>query len=230
MGTDKQVSDTGPGFGRTAVRLSKESALPFLGASLYATWDTFETQGSFQVGPFIKVFGPSFFLLMWFVGQFLRVRKQLHDRDLLTGINADVREIRKALDKQVSAQGGATPASPDAIPIPDPVAAEMIEQAEAALSAGLSLPALLMAAAAFEHSIRATARQFGVQEGPRVPVRRMLSELEQMLPPGVSGELHALWDARNRIVHSRDAQVSWSANAQQLFNSFRWAVALLAQA
>ncbi len=230
MGTANQEADAGPGLGRTLARLLWESAIPLVAAAMYAVWDTYETHGSFEVGPFIKLFGPAFFLLMWFAGQFLRVKKQLHDRELLTGINADVREIKRALDKQISAKGGPTPVSPETVPISDPVAAEMIEQAEAALSAGLNLPALLMAAAAFEYSIRTTARKLGVQEGPRVAMRRTLSQLERALPPGVSGELHALLDARNRIFHSREAQVSWSADAQQIFNSFRWAVALLTQA
>jgi hypothetical protein len=166
---------------------------------------------------------------MWFVGQFLRVKKQLHDRELLTGIDADVREIKRALDNQLAAKGLPAPANPESIPIADPVAAEMIEQGETALSTGLNLPALLMAAAAFEHSIRAKARQLGIEGGPRTPVRRTLYALKGHLPPGISGELQALWEARNEIVHSREAQVDWSANAQKLFNSFRWAVALLAQ-
>jgi hypothetical protein len=216
-----------PGWGRTLRRLSWESAIPLVLAGIYAAWDVHSTKGSFVLGPFVKVFAPAFFLLMWFVGQFLRVKKQLHDRDLLTGINADVKAIRDALRKKAVEQGENPPATPEATLIADPVAAEMVQQAKAAFDANLNLPALLMAAAAFEHAIRASAKRLNIEEGPRVPIRRTISELERVLPRGVSGELQALWMARNRIVHSRDLQINWSSDAQQLFNGFRWAIALV---
>jgi hypothetical protein len=228
-GNDVPLASASPSAWRTIKRLAWESAIPLAIAGVYVWWDSSYGTG-FPFAEKIKIFGVAFFLLMWFVGQYLRVRKQLQDRDLLLGLGADVQAIRTALAQSAAAHGEAAPASPENVPIADPVAQEMMEQAEEALSSSLTLPALLMAMAAFEHSVRTAARRLGVEEGRKVPVRRTLTEVGRHLPTGVAGELRALWDARNNLVHSRDAQVQWSKDAQQLFNSLRWAVALLSKA
>jgi len=226
---DGSITLGGPSIGRTVKRLVWECSIPFVIAIAYVWWDsTYGTEFAFATK--VKLFGVAFFLLMWFVGQFLRVKKQLHDRDLLIGLGADVQAIKAALAARAAAKGEPPPVAVESSEISDPVAAEMMQQAETALSSSLTLPALLMAMAAFEHSIRFAARRYGIDEGPKVPVRRSLVEIGRRLPSGVAAELTALWDARNKIVHSRDAQIQWSRDAQQLFNSVRWAVTLLSKA
>lgn len=217
-----------PSFMRTGKRLLRESGIPLLAAAAYAAWDTWASLDHLAIGPFLKVFGPAFFLFMWFAGQFLRVKKQLHDRDLLTGINADVGAIKAALADRRAI--GPAPIANDASapPIPEPVAAELVNEAEAALNSGFNRSALLLIASAFEYSVRHAARVRSLPEGPRVSLRRTVNALDTSLPDGVRGELDALWDARNRIVHATDGGPLSKETADRLFTSFRWAIALLA--
>jgi hypothetical protein len=223
----EQRDDKGPSFWQTLRRLGKESWIPLLLAALYAGWDTRASRGSLQLGPFIKVFGPAFFFLMWLVGQFLRVKKQLQDRELLVGINSDVRAIRAALGEKAAAEGvPPSKAAPIAI-IQDPVAADMMQQAEIAFASQLSLPALLVAAAAFEHSIRAAGQRYGTAVDSRAPIPRILASIADYLPRGVTDELRLLWDARNKLVHLRDTRIDKSADAQGLLDGFRRAIVLL---
>jgi hypothetical protein len=217
-----------PAVRRTLIRLLKESVIPLALAALYAFVDTRATKGA-GWPQFIKVFGSTFFFLMWLTGQYLRVGKQIHDRELLSGINADVQAIKNVLSQHATAAGAPTPASPESVPIVDPVARELMQQADASLASKLTLPALLLAASAFEYSVRKAANRFGVAEGARVPVRQTLSELKSFLPVGVSEELRALWDARNKIVHFRDAELPRSADASRLVSSYRWAITLLSE-
>lgn len=227
--SENAVHDSEPPFLRILWRLLKESAIPLILSAGYATWDTRTSQGSFHFGPFLKVFGPTFFLLMWSVGQFLRVKKHLQDRDLLSGINTTVQTIQRTLIESVAQEGAPVPTTPENIPIFDTVAADMMQQAESALANGLHLPALLMGAATYEHSLREAARRFGIPIDSKAPVQKLIAMLEPHLPTGIQGELKALWDVRNKLVHLRNAdQVKSFEDAQRALNSFRWAVALLA--
>jgi hypothetical protein len=161
---DSETEPKEPSVGLTLARLFRESIVPLTLAAVYAVWDTYQSHSAFSLSTFIKVLGPSFFFLMWLIGQYLRVSKQLHDRELLVGINADVQAIRAGLaTREHRAEVPAAP-EPEAPEIADPVAQDLFQQAQDALSNRLVLPALLMAGAAFEYSIRHAARRSGISE------------------------------------------------------------------
>lgn len=225
-GENEPVDPQKPSSWRTLKRLFWEAVGPLAIAFLYALWDTYTTVGGFQLAPFLKVFGAAFFLFMWLTGQFLRVRKQLHDVELLSGLTSHVQAIRQALDIRAAAQGTPAPVNPDSVAIADPVAREMIDDAERARGDNLHYQALLVAARAFEHSIRELARRLLIG-GPDLPMRRLLKELHGVLPTGVLEELDNLWDARNRIVHTATPERVRRDAAQRLLDGFKWAVALL---
>jgi hypothetical protein len=163
---------------------------------------------------------------MWLIGQYIRVSKQLRDRELLVGINADVQAIRDALaarENQPDAAAVPKPASPE---ISDPIARDLFQEAQSALSNKLILSALLMAGAAFEYSLRQAAHRSGLSEG-RTPVRQTIEQLKPFLPSGVAGELHALWDARNKIAHLRQEPSSTALDPDTLIDGFKWGISLL---
>ena len=161
------------------------------------------------------------------MGQYPRVRKQLHDNELLAAINADVQAIKAALVARAAAAAVSIQPPAEEPPISDPAARDLFQQAQDALSNRLVLPSLLMAGAAFEYSGRLAARRVGINEGPRIPLRQTIEQLKPLLPQGVAGELHALRDARNKIAHLQNAPASRALDPETLLHGFRWAISVL---
>lgn len=221
---DEGQEPSEPGTLRTLARLARESAIPLFIAAAYASWDTYTTQGGLKIAPFIKVFGSAFFFLMWLVGQYLRVRKQLHDRELLSSINADVQAIRASLSARETAAEEQTPVMAEESPISDAAARDLFQQAQDALSNKLLLPSLLTAGAAFEYSVRQAARRVGISEGP---LRFMIEQLKPHLPKGIFTELQALREARNKIAHLQNVPASQAIDPDTLLKGYRWAISVL---
>src|SRR4051812_29614263 len=77
--------------------LIRQSLIPALLALGYASWDYSTTAPAQKTAAFfIHSWAITFFLIMWFVGQWIRVRKHLSDRDQ----HASTKE---ALDKLLEA-------------------------------------------------------------------------------------------------------------------------------
>ncbi len=72
---------------KTTKKLIKQSWISAVIALIYAFWDWHSSQGNFRITAFVKAFASAFFLIMWLVGQYLRVDKQIDDDDKNTKID-----------------------------------------------------------------------------------------------------------------------------------------------
>lgn len=76
-------------------RLARQSALPLALALAYAIWDLSSLpETGRNAATFVKSLGISFFLIMWFVGQWFRADKQLSDSEQLSGIKGEVERLK----------------------------------------------------------------------------------------------------------------------------------------
>lgn len=76
------------------LRLLKQCYIPIILAFCYTIWDVDsfpKDQADFK--NFIKTFSVAFFLIMWFVGQFLRTSKLLHDETKFNDIQSDLSQV-----------------------------------------------------------------------------------------------------------------------------------------
>lgn len=225
-------------------RLLVLSWVPFLLALAYAFWDYFSSPSDSRTAAgFVKSLGIAFFLIMWFVGQWLRTSKQISDEDQLSqlsSIKADVEAIKEAITKTATTPSpaavpepieapAAPPTSPTAVStsIADPVAGALYSEAEAAMDAGLSNSALLSAAVAFEHSLRRFAESKNIPGAMKIPVPRLIGLLGGAVDRSVLEELSALWHVRHAIVHMRGEQLLEPQKARSLLDSFGWAMRFL---
>ena len=205
-------------------RLALQSWLPFLIAFAYAAWDYQSSPPQSQtMASLIKSLGVSFFLIMWFVGQWFRASKQITDEEQLSSIKADVAAIKDAVTRS-------SPAQPPVVTPPassDPISSTLYSEAQAAMDAGLSHSALLSAGVAIEHSLRQFAEARNVADSSRLPIPKILGHLRQVINQAVLDELASLWKVRNTVAHMRDEQVFDRQKAANLLDNFGWAIRFL---
>jgi hypothetical protein len=173
-------------------------------------------------------FGIAFFFVMWFVGQYLRAAKQLQDADQLGVIATKVDSIAAAMTASAAAQGVAAPASGFPVPIQDTVSRVLMDEAHAAIQSGNTFAGLLTASVAFDHAVESAVRRLGASLDFRGGLVRHISWLAQFTGRDIAKELHALRDARNRLIHLRGEPPDLSA-ADRIWTGFRWAVWYLEQ-
>lgn len=192
----------------------------------YAWWDfTSSPEPSRTASAFVKSLGVAFFLIMWFVGQWFRADKQLTDAEQLSGIQADVQEIKEAIRERMHA----SVSNARQAPVVDPVARTLLAEAEAAMDAGLNRSALVMAAVTLEHALRRFAERSKIPEASRLPIPKVLSQLRRVIGPALADDLYGLWRARNVIVHGENGELVDSSSANRLYDSFRWAISYLSE-
>jgi len=205
-------------------KLAVQSAVPFFVALSYAWWDFQSAPEQMRTASsFIKSLGVAFFLVMWFVGQWFRTDKQINDAEQLSEIKANVADIKAALKQ------GAKPEVAEAkqLLLNEPVSSALLSEAEVAMASGLHRSALLITATAFEHALRTFAIRHQIEGAERLTGGSILHRMRDYLGPGIAGELHELWRARNAIVHVQHERSVRADDSSRLYDSFRWAIGLL---
>jgi HEPN domain-containing protein len=160
-----------------------------------------------------------FFFVFFLQGQLFRMQKNVQDEQVAEEQRVSLREVLGLLRQQGAAQPNdvapdqpppvvAEPAEPEpAAPEQPPSVPErdffgssrFFAQAEDALRRGLYYPAALTAAVAFEHVLRESAREYGVQERT---MRGVIHELAQRSQSDkVEKRLTLLLEMRNKLVH-----------------------------
>lgn len=213
--------------GRTVVRLLRESLLPLLLAGGYTTWSWWSDEDAISLADVVGRFSGSFFVVMWFVGQYLRVSKQLGWDAYFDEIRDGVNHLKTALPSKAEAPSTA-PASAEVAPpsvSAPPVAAltapsaapavlvaggaqtaafttrALLTEAEGALLAGHPRAALMVAGAALEESVRGFAAARGIANADAVPLSAIIQASQGLLTKRDAMRLRRLWDVRNRAVH-----------------------------
>lgn len=230
-------------------RIFKEGWFPLvcaLGASVYSY------RAGKPFGELSATFSYVFFIVFFFQGQLLRIKKNVRDdknaefsRTMLTDIHQVVAEIsaqRKAPLPTVTAPAtGRAERLPtygsdrtrDGFPSvpkssgPHSVnlgAEELFAEAELCLAHGLNSGASLMAAVAFEKAIREIASRLDITF--RQPLSRIVDEMEyRFKDPPVIKELRTLIRFRNGLVHAQNQPSLFSLDdARDTVNLFKGAV------
>lgn len=206
---------------RVLKRLARQSFIPALLSLLYALWDSFENAN--RTAPdFIKALVGSFFFIMWFSGQWLRADKQITDSDDLSSIKESLTEMKTAFQNLDDLNRSFSVSD-----IRDPTSRTLLGEAEAAMNGGLTRPALVTAAVAFEHAIRHCAAKFELPHAFDGQVQKLLIDLSGKINSAIVEDLRGLWRARNSLMHSKSDEFKDKDLAGRLFNSFKWAVDFL---
>lgn len=226
VGSSMEKTHAGSGW-LVLAKLLRQSAMPAIVSAGYAYWD-YSTSASPTAATFVKSFGISFFLIMWFVGQWLRTEKQLADAAdtlRLSRIQANIDHLTAA----VRIADAAAPTTSQEVQIHDAVSRTLLDEAEQAMSGGLARPALLTAAIAYEHAVRKFADLACISDAYRAPLPKLITLLEGVLQPSIIADLQGLWNLHNSIVHSGPADQLDVAVAKRFYDSFRWAIGFLTQ-
>lgn len=193
-------------------------------ALAYAWWDVNSLpETARNAAAYVKSFGAAFFIIMYFVGQWFRADKQLSDDEQLSGIKADVQEIKTALKDKTHTEF----VTARQAPVVDPVANALLTEAEAAIDAGLNRSALVMAAVTLEHALRGFAERNNIAEASRLPIPKVLAQLRKTIGPALTDDLYGLWRVRNAVVHGQNGEFVDSVSANRLYDNFRWAISFL---
>jgi len=170
----------------------------------------------------IKSFFAALFFIMFFFGQYKRVEKQTDDKDSFKSVNDQLLSLRELVGKIRPAYASPAPAASARIEVGDSKA--LLEEARELLLQGHPLASLLQAGVAFEHALRAFALAFKGEEAARLP---LVDIIRRVAPEGMSGELHALRQIRNRLTHISEAELSDLPDAGRVLKGYEWAVSEL---
>jgi len=72
------------------------------------------------------------------------------------------------------------------------------------------------------------AKSHKLTEADRIPLLHIMRKLDSLLPPGVQEEFHALRKIRNQLTHSSESELHHIDNAENVLNSYLWAINVLA--
>ena len=190
-------------------KLLLQSWAPALLALIYAGWE-FSSLPAQQRSPagFIRSWGVTFFLIMWFVGQWFRTSKQIVDSEQLTAIQQGIDKSLQLLQDRVEQAATEAPNQPVAIH-PDVIAGSTPPN-EGAIARILSeVPksakgALLMLGAELERQLRQLLWSSGWIQG--VGKATITKSIDHLVKLGVlsktwGGSVQAFLEVRNRLLH-----------------------------
>jgi hypothetical protein len=216
-----------PSISSILFRFTRDSAVPVVLAGMYAYW-AWVTDPQQQTAPSaVKNFSVAYFFLMWFVGQFLRVSKQLRDESMLRDISLNVNSIRDSLKQAAPADTQRETPDERIQKLPDATIRNLLQEARTAMDNDLRLSAVLAGAVAFERAIREFALRHELSAERTASVPRLLQKMVGILGPGTVGDLLGLWRTRNEIIHLTEEQLDRLPSAPNVLESFFWAIELL---
>lgn len=163
----------------------------------------------------------AFFLVFFFQGQVLRIRKNIRDEDSdqrtyqgVTSINDAVNELRSLMEARLPRP---------AVPAP---ASDFFDSAERALQNGLYYSAAITAAQGFEHEARDIAK-VALARPMRHPLTRILMELRIYGTDEAHKKLALLNRTRNTLIHETAPADVTQVQAKELVAGFKDGVELI---
>ncbi|MCE4540786.1 hypothetical protein LXT12_26505 [Pelomonas sp. P7] len=184
-----------------------QSWVPLVLALAYACWE-FSSASPAQrsAATLIRSWGVTFFLIMWFAGQWFRTAKQIDDAEQLGSLQQRMDESLRllklltdnALDAQPDVVQQGVAALPAAAPNDEPVARVLAEMPKS------SKGALLILGAELERELRQLLWTSGWIEGVgKATVSASVGKLVSMgvVPESLGSSVKAFLDIRNRLLH-----------------------------
>ena len=186
-----------------------QSWLPAVLAMVYATWE-FSSLPVEQrnLASLIRSWGVTFFLIMWFVGQWFRASKQISDAEQLGTIQLtidkslrllqDLTETAAAESPSITQKAEPPVAGASAPPNEEPIARVLAEVPKSPKGA------LLILGAELEKELRQLLWSSGwIQGVGRATITRSVEHLVKLgvVPENLGGSVKAFLDVRNRMLH-----------------------------
>lgn len=186
-----------------------QSWIPATLAFAYAIWE-FSSLPVLQrtSAGFIRSWGVTFFLIMWFVGQWFRAAKQITDAEQLETIQHGVDKSLEILEKLTDAAAAETPnllrsveqGVGETLPPPneEPLSRVLDEIPKSPKGA------LLILGAELERELRQLLWSSGwIQGVGKATITKSIEHLVQLgvVPPTLGGSVRAFLDIRNRLLH-----------------------------
>jgi len=78
-------------------RLAKQMSIPIIVGILYVLWNFRSDIDSKTIPEYVGLFFVALFFSSWFVGQFLRTKKQIHDEENLDKINQGIEDVTEKM-------------------------------------------------------------------------------------------------------------------------------------
>lgn len=188
-------------------KLLTQSWLPALLALGYAAWE-FTSVSNGTPALFIRSWGVTFFLIMWFVGQWFRASKQLTDAEQLSALKEGVDKSLRMLQDLTEAAVAESPTI--ARPIDPSTATILTPPNEEPITRVLDeIPkspkgALLVLGSELERELRQLLWSSGwIQGVGKATITKSVEHLVQLgvVPKNLGGSVRAFLEIRNRLLH-----------------------------
>ena len=198
---------------KVAKKLLGQSAIPAALALLYAGWEFWQLPPDHRsVFGLIRSWGVTFFLIMWFVGQWLRASKQISDSERLSDIKNSVDKSLDILQRRAQETVAESPIierSPNSLmPLQTLVGDEETVGRVLKVMSTSPKAALMLLSAEIEREVRRLLWSSGwIQGVGNANVRGSIEHLVQQgtLSPNLGNLVSDFLEIRNRLVHGSDA-------------------------
>jgi len=193
---------------RVLSKLWAQSWLPTLIALAYATWDTYSAPSAARrASAFLHAWGVSFFLIMWFVGQWFRAEKQLSDSENLDSLRTDTSQalaMLHTLANNAAAESTAPNLNPP-LGIPQdegPIERVLFELRQSPKAA------LVVLAVEMDRTLRNLLWSSGwIQGVSNATIKGYVARLMELgvVTLSLAGSVNLFLDVRDRLVHGDSA-------------------------
>lgn len=203
-------------YGKILRRVAAQSWLPALAALAYTVWEFNSTPAATRtLAGFIKSWGATCFLIMWFTGQWFRTAKQIDDNEQFGNIRAGIDDMIALMKQKAEASEAEPEAKPEAPQsqvitvsgIPAPEAAPPYEEPIARVLEEIPKSpkgALLILGAEIEKELRALLWTSGWFQGVgKATITASVGHLVQLgvIPATVASSVKAFLEIRNPLMH-----------------------------
>jgi len=177
-------------------------------ALFYALWEFSSLPpGQRTLAAFIRSWGVTFFLVMWFVGQWFRASKQISDDEQLRGIRETTDKMLEMLRQRTEAAVEEAGLGEGAGSVQDqgPPKEDAMERVLAVIP-NSPKAALVLLSAEIEREVRRLLWSSGWFQGVgQATVRKSIEHLMELgvLTPKLAESVRDFLDIRNRLVHGR---------------------------
>lgn len=193
------------------------------GASIY-DWKV--SNKSFHIIGFMKIFFPTLFFIMWFVGIYERAKKRNHDKDSFEGLNTGLQSLTSLVNELKHSRQPQPVAIDGSLESPS-FSRSLMDGAKRIFNEGHKLAALLQAGVAFERAVKAFAEKKGLKEAEQLPLLRILQKIDFLIPEAFRGEIHMLRKIRNRLAHASTGELENIGDADLIFHTYDQAISAL---
>lgn len=206
--------------GDVLLKLFKLSLFPLVIALIFAGIKYYlDEESEKSIIGFIGNLAAGFFFMMWLSGQYLRTKKSIDDTTNYSDLQAGINEVKNSINALRNIQTNNIQSN-------DP-SNSLLDGAKQAVESGHVLAGLMQAGVAFEQAIIKKAEKHNIYVNRKTPVAKAISLLRNQMDNSIIGELFALWQLRNQLVHLTPEASEELENRPELIKYFEWGISEL---